>query len=76
MEFQVTGFDWDHGNRTKCRKHGVSIAEIEGIFENPVAVLPNPSHSLREERFKAIGLTRKGRRIFLSSRYASEGSRH
>jgi uncharacterized DUF497 family protein len=27
MEFD--GFDWDAGNREKCRKHGVSTAEIE-----------------------------------------------
>jgi uncharacterized DUF497 family protein len=30
MEFD--GFDWDHGNRDKCRKHGVSIGEIESLL--------------------------------------------
>jgi uncharacterized DUF497 family protein len=25
-------FDWDDGNRTHCRKHGVSIAEIEALL--------------------------------------------
>ena len=31
MEFD--GFDWDDGNRDKCQKHGVSIGEIERLFE-------------------------------------------
>ena len=65
MAISVTGFDWDPGNRNKCRKHGVSIAEIEALFSKPVAVFPDPAHSQREERFKAIGSTKKGRHIFL-----------
>lgn len=26
---EFDGFDWDEGNREKCRKHGVSLPEIE-----------------------------------------------
>jgi uncharacterized DUF497 family protein len=26
------GFDCDDGNREKCQKHGVAIAEIEAFF--------------------------------------------
>lgn len=29
---KVAGFDWDLGNRAKCAKHGVTVAEIEGLF--------------------------------------------
>ena len=50
MEF--AGFDWDQGNREKCQKHGVSIAEIETMFAGTVRVAPDPLHSVREERFK------------------------
>jgi hypothetical protein len=32
MKLRVSGFDWDDGNRTKCEKRGVSIAEIEALF--------------------------------------------
>jgi hypothetical protein len=32
MNFHVDGFDWDDGNRSKCQKHGMSIAEIEALF--------------------------------------------
>ena len=35
---QVAGFDWDDGNREKCRKHGVSLAEIEALFHGVVRV--------------------------------------
>jgi len=42
-------------NLEKCQKHGVSVAEIESLFLRPIAVLPDPTHSRGEERFKAIG---------------------
>jgi uncharacterized DUF497 family protein len=31
-QMKFDGFDWDSGNRAKCQKHGVSIAEIESLF--------------------------------------------
>ena len=62
----VNGFDWDDGNREKCRKHGVSIAEIESLFQRPVSVFPDPVHSRAEERFIAIGTNDKGRYVFLA----------
>ena len=61
----IEGFDWDRGNISKCRKHGVSVVEIESLFSGPVMVLPDDSHSLRERRFKAVGNTAAGRHIFL-----------
>jgi len=61
----VAGFDWDQGNRSKCREHGVSQAAIEDIFRRPIAVLPDPLHAKAEERFKAIGRTDEGRGIFV-----------
>jgi uncharacterized DUF497 family protein len=74
MDFQVVGFDWDHANRDKCRKHGVSIADIEAMFAKPLAVFPDPLHSRQEERFKAIGLSQKGRHIFLVFTLRKHGS--
>ncbi|HEY4774370.1 MAG TPA: BrnT family toxin [Xanthobacteraceae bacterium] len=65
MDFEVAGFDWDHGNRDKCRKHGVAIADIETMFLRPVAVFPDPAHSREEERFHAIGSTVQGRHVFV-----------
>jgi predicted DNA binding CopG/RHH family protein len=41
MTERISGFDWDQGNRTKCERHGVSIADIEALFERIVLVLPD-----------------------------------
>lgn len=64
MDF--SGFDWDRGNRTKCQKHGVSVAEIESLFTRQIRVAPDPAHSTREERFKAIGTSDTGQHVFIA----------
>ena len=62
---QFDGFDWDDGNREKCQKHGVSIAEVEALFEGMVLVGPDAAHSTSEKRLRAIGRTATGRNIFV-----------
>jgi uncharacterized DUF497 family protein len=62
MDF--SGFDWDQGNRAKCRKHGVSTEAIEALFRGGVTILPDEAHSQIERRFKAIGRSDEGRMIF------------
>jgi uncharacterized DUF497 family protein len=62
---KFSGFDWDAGNRSKCRKHGLSVAQIERLFESSVAVLPDVGHSQREPRFRAIGRDANGRAVFV-----------
>ena len=59
------GFNWDRGNRKKCQKHGVLIAEIEGVFGRPVVVLPGKENPQGEQRFRAIGTTLESRKIFV-----------
>ncbi len=61
----VAGFDWDAGNREKCEKHGVSVAEIESLFSRAVAVHADAARSTAEDRFKAIGRTADGRHVFV-----------
>src|SRR5579884_806660 len=63
MLLTVAAFDWDAGNRDKRQKHGLSIAVIESLFGSPIAVFPDPAHSEREERFKAIGRAENGRGV-------------
>jgi uncharacterized DUF497 family protein len=62
---QVAGFDWDEGNWPKCARHGVSKAEIEEVFFQPVLILPDRSHSAAEPRKRAIGTTAAGRYVFV-----------
>ena len=72
---KVAGFDWDDGNRSKCQKHGISPAAIEEIFRGTIAVLPDPRHSRLEERFKGIGQTGDGRRIFIVFTFRMRGGK-
>jgi hypothetical protein len=65
MTSAVSGFDWNDGNRGKCQKHGLSVRMIESLFRRPLDVFPDPEHSAEEERFKAIGTTGQGRRVFI-----------
>jgi uncharacterized DUF497 family protein len=65
MDVEVTGFEWDAGNREKCEKHGVSLREIEILFKNRPAVIPDPAHSRSETRYRAIGRVQQ-RYIFVA----------
>lgn len=64
---QITGFDWDEGNRDKnWIRHQVSAGECEEVFFNqPLLVLPDIHHSQTEARFFALGQTNAGRRLFV-----------
>lgn len=73
MALRVAGFEWDDANRGKCQKHGVSLAEIESAFHRPIAISPDPAHSLVETRFKAIGKTSEGRSILVVFTLRSRG---
>jgi uncharacterized protein len=66
MNLRVTGFDWDIGNRAKCEKHGVSIAEIEALFVGAPRIAPDPKHSDGEDRMIAVGRTNTGRPVFVA----------
>src|SRR5665213_756174 len=54
---QCTGFEWDAGNSGKnWKKHGVSDAEAEEIFESrPLVFYDDTSHSMEEERYTVLG---------------------
>lgn len=67
MKFEaLNGFQWDHGNREKCVKHGVSRTEIEAVFfQDGVLVLEDVAHSQDEARFIVIGLGEDDRPLFV-----------
>lgn len=71
MEF--AGFDWDHGNRAKCQKHGVSICESESLFTGTVFVSSDPKHSFTEERLKGFGTTQVGRNLLVTFTFRRKG---
>jgi uncharacterized DUF497 family protein len=59
-------FDWDEGNREKCRKHGVSIDEIETFLRTTPRTAPDQKHSGAEQRFIAVGRNMQGRAMFVA----------
>src|SRR3989304_913014 len=65
MNVAAEGFDWDAGNRYKCQKHGLSIAEIEAFLLSDPRTAPDLRHSATEERLMAIGRDSRGRAIFV-----------
>ena len=67
------GFDWDAGNREKCRKHGLTIEEIESVFAAGPAVGPDAAHSRSEERFRAVGIGDSGRYVFVVFTIRAQG---
>ena len=66
MHFKVSGFDWNEGNRTKCREHGVSITQIEALFAHNPRIAPDSKHSADEDRLIAVGRTSTGRPVFVA----------
>lgn len=63
---EVTGFEWDDGNKAKCQKHGVALAEIESVFYRTLDIFPDLAHSQSEARYIAIGKTEQGRSLFIA----------
>lgn len=77
----LAGFDRDEGNREKCRKHGLSLDEIERALRHGVLrVIADERHSREESRSIAICRTEAGRYAFVgfTARYmhAKEVSRY
>ena len=65
MSEPLAGLDWDAGNLVKCQEHGVSVEEIEALFDSPLLVVPDAAHSRTEVRNWAIGKSSAGRMIFV-----------
>jgi len=65
---QLTGFDWDVGNREKnLQKHRVSTGECEEVFFNfPLLLQDDTGHSQAEPRFLVLGQTTAGRYLFIA----------
>lgn len=54
-------FEWDEfKNRINKAKHGVSFEEASTVFYDANAILfDDPEHSIKEERFLILGVSRK-----------------
>ena len=75
MGVAADGFDWDAGNRDKCQKHGLSLAEIEALLTEHSRVAPDLRHSGNEARFMAVGRNVQGLAIFVGFTVRIKGAR-
>jgi hypothetical protein len=76
MMTTMAGFDWDDGNRRKCHKHGVSLAEIEALILATPRAAPDWKHSGAEERFIAVGRNARGRPMFVAFTIREKDGQH
>ena len=62
---EITGFDWDEGNRGKnWDNHRVSHLEAEQVFFNePLLIYEDLKHSTEESRWYLLGTTDYERRL-------------
>lgn len=63
----LAGFDWDVGNAQKNERHGVTKAETEQVFFDPVVlIVPDIKHSTTESRFHALGISEDQRYLHIT----------
>ncbi len=63
-----TGFDWDEENAVKnWERHRVTPEEAEDVFfHDPFVMRSDLPHSKREKRYRSLGKTGRGRKLFIA----------
>lgn len=58
-------FEWDERKASSnFAKHGVSFEEAAAVFTDPLSLtIPDPSHSVGEERFVILGQSHRNRLV-------------
>ena len=61
-------FEWDRNKANEnTRKHGVGFEEAISVFRDPLSfMIPNPDHSVGEERFLTLVNSARGRIVMVS----------
>jgi len=69
-------YEWDPKKAAQNqKKHRVSFDEAVSVFSDPFTLtFDDPDHSTNEKRFITIGMSMKGRILFLS--HADKGEDH
>jgi len=70
-----TEFEWDPAKaESNYQKHGVSFAEAATVFFDPISItVPDPLHSVDENRFVITGLSYQQRHLVVV--HADRGDR-
>jgi len=61
-------FDWDPRKAaSNLRRHNVSFGEAATVFSDPLSTtVPDPDHSLHEDRSITVGLSHRGRLLMVA----------
>ena len=61
-------FDWDPNKAaSNLRRHNVSFGEAATVFSDPLSTtVPDPDHSLDEDRAITVGLSQRGRLLMVA----------
>jgi len=61
-------FEWDGKKaESNARKHGVALEEASTVFGDPLGLLmPDPDHSLNEERYVVLGMSNRQRLLVVA----------
>jgi uncharacterized DUF497 family protein len=61
-------FEWDQKKAdSNATKHGVQFEEAITVFSDPLSMLmPDPDHSVGEERFLLLGASRQNRLLVVA----------
>ena len=61
-------FEWDLQKAdSNLKKHGVSFQEAASVFGDVLSITyPDPDHSVREQRFITVGMSRAGRVLMVA----------
>jgi hypothetical protein len=61
------GFEWDHRkDLANRRRHRVGFTEASTVFGDPLSItIPDPDHSLDEERFVIVGMSGERRLLIV-----------
>jgi hypothetical protein len=61
-------FRWDSRKAAEnLRKHRVSFTEATTVFDDPLSVtIPDPDHSIGEQRFLLLGTSTRGRLLVVA----------
>ena len=61
-------FDWDPNKATRnLRRRHVSFGEAATVFSDPLSTtVPDPDHSLDEDRSITVGLSHRGRLLMVA----------
>jgi hypothetical protein len=68
-------FEWDEEKaKTNLKKHKISFDEATTVFSDPFSItIPDPDHSIDEERYIDIGTSDKGQMLVVS--YTERGTK-